>query len=164
VRARSRASVGAKVFSLLAMIIVEEINRNTTIPAGSEEDTVAMGWQDRRSTRRRIETRKGREIAIALPTGTVLMDGDVLYIGDGFHILVEAEEEEVLVSILDDPTISAFLAYELGNRHLPVAIGHDRLATPYDRLVEDLFSRSGTKYERRIERFEPARVKDHHHG
>jgi len=146
------------------MIIIEKILSTATIPAGSEEDTIVMGWHDRRTTRQRARTLKGREIAIALPTGTVLMDGDVLYIGEGYHVTVKAEKEDVLVSVLGDATASARLGYELGNRHLPVAIGNDRLVTPYDRLVEDLFARSGIPYSRMKELFEPAERRDHHHG
>ena len=139
------------------MVIIEEVIRNVMIPAGSEPDAIVMGWQERRSTRQRVQTRKGRGLALALATGTVLMDGDLLYIGQGFHVTVEAEEEDVLVTFLEDATSSAILAYELGNRHLPVAIDHDLLATPYDRLVEDLLARLGITCMRRRERFEPAK-------
>ena len=127
------------------------------IPTNSEPDAIVMGWQERRSTRQRVQTRKGRGLALALPTGTVLMDGDLLYIGQGFHVTVEAEAEDVLVAPLQDATSAAILAYELGNRHLPVAIDHDLLATPYDRLVEELLTRLGTTCMRRRERFEPAK-------
>ena len=127
------------------------------IPAGSEPDAIVMGWQERRSTRQRAQTRKGRGLALALATGTVLMDGDLLYIGQGFHVTVEAEEEDVLVTFLEDATSSAILAYELGNRHLPVAIDRNFLATPYDHVVEDLLARLGITCMRRRERFEPAR-------
>jgi urease accessory protein len=139
------------------MVIIEEVIRNVMIPTNSEPDAIVMGWQERRSTRQRVQTRKGRGLALALPTGTVLMDGDLLYIGQGFHVTVEAEAEDVLVAPLQDATSAAILAYELGNRHLPVAIDHDLLATPYDRVAEDLLARLGTTCMRRRERFEPAK-------
>ncbi|MGD0231436.1 MAG: hypothetical protein ABSC19_13935 [Syntrophorhabdales bacterium] len=145
------------------MIIIEEVLRNVTVPAGSEPDRIIMGWEERRRTRQRVRSLKGREFAIALATGTVLNDGDILYVGQDFHVAVEAEEEDVLVLPFGDASLAALAAYELGNRHLPVSIGHDRLTTPYDRLVEALLASVGITCHRRKERFEPARM-SHHHG
>jgi urease accessory protein len=147
----------------LTMILIEETIREATIPADAERDTVVMGWEERRRARQRLHTVKGREIAIALPTGTVLTDGDILYVDETFYVSVEAEKEDVLVVPLADATSSAALAYELGNRHLPVSIGHGLLATPYDRLIDEMLAESGLRYERRKEPFEAVRVL-HHHG
>jgi len=163
VRARIRAAPDTEVFSLLAMIIIEEVLRNVTVPAGTEPDTIIMGWQERRQTRQRLQSLRGRKFALALETGTVLKDGDILYVGQGFYLAVEAEEEDVLVVPLGDATLAALAAYELGNRHLPVSIGHDRLMTPYDRLMEELLAGVGITCDRRKERFEPARM-SHRHG
>ena len=87
----------------------------------------------------------------------------MLHVGGGFYVSVEAEKEDVLVVPLDDAQSAASLAYELGNRHLPASIGAGRLATPYDRLVEELLTKSHVPFERRKERFEPLTVL-HHHG
>ncbi len=161
--ARIRAAPDTEVFPLLAMIVIEEVIRNVAIPAGSEPDTITMGWRERRHTRQRVRTLKGREFALALATGTVLDDGDILYVEQGFYVAVEAEEEDLLVLPLGDASLAAVAAYELGNRHLPVSIGDDRLVTPYDRLVEELLAKLGIPCHRRKGRFEPARM-SHHHG
>ena len=145
------------------MILIEEIIRNVAIPPGSEPDLVVMGWQERRQTRQRVRSYKGRELALALATGTVLDDGDILYVGQDFHVTVRAAEEDLLVVPLTDASLAARTAYELGNRHLPVSIGEDRLITPYDRLVEALLEKSGIVCLREKGRFEPARMA-HHHG
>jgi urease accessory protein len=122
-----------------------------------------MGWEKRRRSRQRVSTLHGRELAFALPTGTVLEDGEIVYIGQGFYVSVEAEEEDVIVAPLRDATTAAALAYELGNRHLPVSLRDGMLATPYDRLVEEVLTKSGVPYSREKEKFEPVRIL-HHHG
>ena len=105
------------------MIIVEENNQGCQVSRWPARPT-RSSWGGRSGGRRgsacgRI---KGRELALALPTGTVLADGDILYVGAGLHVTVEAEEEDVLVVPLGDAAAAAALAYELGNRHLPVSI------------------------------------------
>ena len=145
------------------MILIEEIIRNVAIPPDSEPDPVVMGWQERRQTRQRVRSHKGRELALALATGTVLDDGDILCVGPDFHVTVQAAEEDLLVVPLTDASPAARAAYELGNRHLPVSIGEDRLITPYDRLVEALLEKLGIVCLRGKGRFEPARMA-HLHG
>ncbi len=100
----------------------------------------------------------GREFALALATGTVLYDGDILYVGQDFYVIVQAAVEDVLVVPLTDASLAALAAYELGNRHLPVSIGHDQLATPYDQLVEALLGKAGIRCFREKGPFEPART------
>jgi urease accessory protein len=145
------------------MIVIEETIRAATVPADCEHDVLVMGWEKRRLSRQRVSTLHGREIAIALPTGTVLGDGEIVHIGQGFYVSVEAEQEDVLVVPLRDATTAAALAYELGNKHLPVSLGDGFLATPYDRLVEEVLAKSGVPYNRRKEKFEPVRTV-HRHG
>ncbi len=145
------------------MILIEDIPANPFVPGDSERDVLLMGWEQRRLPRQRAKTMHGREVAIALPTGSVLLDGEIVYVGTGFVISVEAEKEDVLAAVLKDPAEAAGLAYELGNRHLPLSVGEEVLAAPYDRLVEELFRKSGMPYERRKEKFEPRRVA-HGHG
>ncbi len=146
------------------MIVIESIDRNVTVSEGAEYDVIIMGWEDRRRARQRVHTLKGRECAFALPTGTVLAHCEVVYASSELCIAVEAAPEDVLVVSLHHAEAAAALGYEMGNRHLPVSIGEGRLATPYDRLVEEMLAKSGVPYERRKEPFEPVRVLHHHHG
>jgi urease accessory protein len=145
------------------MIVIEETITHAAIPAGAEHDVLVMGWEKRRRSRQRVSTLHGRDIAIALPTGTVLEDGEIVHIGQEFYVSVEAEQEDVLLVPLSDATTAAALAYELGNRHLPVSLRDGMLATPYDRLVEEVLTKSGVPYGRKKEKFEPLRT-FHHHG
>lgn len=144
------------------MLIIEHKITNTTNLNNLEMDTVVLNWEERRKARQKIRTKKGVEIAIALPTGTILNNSDILYRDDKCYIAVEAEKEDVISIQLNDITGSAMIAYELGNRHAPVSISNSRLMTPYNHLIEDLLKRLSIRYERSKDIFEPFRTTSSH--
>ncbi|GBE33606.1 urease accessory protein UreE [bacterium BMS3Bbin06] len=57
---------------------------------------------------------------------------------------------------------SAMIAYEIGNRHLPISLEGSNIVTPYDRFIEEFLRMESINYERRREAFEPMRRGDHH--
>jgi len=130
---------------------------------GLEKDTIVLGWEERRKPRQRLITKRGTEIALALSTGTILMDGDVLYIDDHCYIAVEAAKEEVIVICPEDMGEGAAIAYEIGNRHLPVSIGKRNIVTPQNPQMEEFLKRTAIRYQLRKESFEPT-GKGHSHA
>ena len=144
------------------MIVIDTIVDSSAVPSGLEKDRLIMDWQERRRSRQRVRTVGGLEFAIALPTGTILREGDLLCVDGGPCVVVEAAEEEVLSISLRQARAGALIAYELGNRHLPVSIQEDRITTPYDHLIEELLGRLAMPYERRKEKFEPITAVRHH--
>jgi urease accessory protein len=147
-------------------IVIERIlDRNSPLPGDMEKDVVVLDWEARRKSRQRITTGRGREIAIALPTGTILEDGDVLFAGDSFYVAVEAKEEDLMVISPKNINESARIAFELGNRHLPVSIRENTILTLYSHDTESVMESLGAAYERRKGIFEPVRRTGHHvHG
>ena len=55
------------------MIIVEEIVTTQKRLSPSERDLVKLDWEARQKCRQRLKTEAGREIGLALPTGTPLI-------------------------------------------------------------------------------------------
>src|SRR5687767_3410092 len=53
--------------------------------AGREADALVLTAEERRWGRRRATTRGGREVVLALPTGTVMAPGDVLYVAEDWY-------------------------------------------------------------------------------
>ncbi len=129
---------------------------------GLERDTLVLNWQERRRSRQRVRTTKGVELGIALPTGTVIQEGDLLYMDERCYIVVEAEKEEVIVIYAEDQTEGALVAYEIGNRHQSISLSRERIITPYSRLMEEFLKRESIRYECRKEVFEPLRRGGHH--
>lgn len=144
------------------MLIIEHKITNTTNINNLEKDTIVLNWEDRRKARQKIKTKKGVEIAIALPTGTILNNSDILYKNDKSYIAVEAEKEDIISIQLNDITGSAMIAYELGNRHAPVSISNSRLMTPYNHIIEELLKRLNIRYELSKDIFEPFRATSSH--
>jgi urease accessory protein len=120
-----------------------------------EKDTLILSREDRRRGRQRVRTQKGIEIALALPTGTILKDGDVLHVDDRRYIAVEAAKEEVLLIHPISTTDCALIAYEIGNRHLPISVREGIILTPRDGMLEEFLKRNGIKYHCAEEIFEP---------
>ncbi|HDY72137.1 MAG TPA: hypothetical protein ENH50_10790 [Nitrospirae bacterium] len=144
------------------MIIIKRKITGVGSLEGLERDTVVLNREDRRRYRQRIRTTKGIEIGIALPTGTLMQDGDVLYLDNDRYIVVEAEKEDMIVIFPENTIRSAMVAYEIGNRHLPISLKGGNIVTPHDRFIEEFLRKESINYERRREAFEPGRRGDHH--
>ncbi len=109
----------------------------------------------------------GEEVALLLPRGTVLRDGDVLVAQDGALVRVAAAPESVLVVRAPDPLTLTRAAYHLGNRHTPVEVGADYLKLEYDPVLADMLKRLGASVEQASLPFQPetgAYGGGHRHG
>ena len=100
------------------MQIVERVAKPTTAQSCPVVDTAALTWEQRQRSRQKLLTALGREVALALPTGTRLLAGDLLPTAEGY-IEVVLTPEEVLVIRPRSLQETAFVAYQIGNRHLP---------------------------------------------
>ncbi len=128
--------------------------------AGKARDTLRLTWEDRRWTRRKTVTTGGREIALALPTGTVLEPGDVLAVEDDWYLVVEARPEPVLVLFPESYEAAVRLAFDVGNRHFSLGSEGNTLLVPDDIAMEDLVRRLGVRWERREVVYSPLRGSD----
>ena len=112
-------------------------------------DTLRLTWEERRWTRRKTVTAAGREIALALPTGTVLEPGDVLAVEEDWYLVVEARPEPVLALFPESYEAAVRIAFDVGNRHFSLGAEGDTLLVPDDTAMEDLVRRLGVRWERR---------------
>lgn len=144
------------------MILKGKIEGSAEDLRGLVKDSIVLNWHQRRKSRQRLRTTRGVEVCIVLPRGTVLREGDILYRDTHSYIVVEAEKEDLVVVFPKDLRQAAFVAYEFGNRHLPMCILKDRIKTPYNKQVEDFLKRYSLRYELRREPFEPLRSGSHH--
>jgi urease accessory protein len=115
---------------------------------GMERDTLVLTAEERRWGRRRVRTRAGRELVLALPTGSVLEPGTVLWVGDGAYVIVEAAEEPVLAVTPRSHDEALRVAFEVGNRHFTLGIDGPRLLVPDDPAMEQLLTRLGVTWAR----------------
>ena len=116
--------------------------------SGREKDVLALTAEERRWGRRRVTTVGGRMLALALPTGTVMRPGDVLYVATDWYVMVEAAPEPVLAVRPRSREEALRVAFEVGNRHFTIAIDGDGLLVPDDPAMEQLLTRLAVAFER----------------
>ncbi|MDH6148842.1 urease accessory protein [Paraburkholderia sp. WSM4179] len=117
--------------------------------------TLTLAFDERRKSRLAATLDDGEEIALLLPRGTVLRDGDVLVADDGGLVRVVAADEAVLVVRAPDALTLTRAAYHLGNRHTPVEVGADYLKLEYDPVLADMLKRIGVTVEQVSLPFQP---------
>jgi urease accessory protein len=102
-----------------------------------------------------VRTVAGREIALALPTGTMLEPGVILLIERDWYLEVEALPEPLIAIQPGSWPAAIRAAFEIGNRHFPLAIEGETILVPDDPAMEQLALRLGDRWERRSAVFRP---------
>jgi urease accessory protein len=113
-----------------------------------ERDRLVLTAEERRWGRRRVITEKGRTLALALPTGSVLRPGEILHVAAEWYVVIEAAPEAVLAVTPRSREEGLRLAFEVGNRHFSVALDGERLLVADDPAMEQLLMRLGVTFER----------------
>jgi urease accessory protein len=139
------------------MVVITESHQHVEPSAleGKERDTLCLTWEERRWTRKRIATTQGREVALALPTGSLLRPGDVVAVEADWYLEVEGKTEPILAITPRDRNEAIRVAFDVGNRHFPVAISGDDLLVPDDTAMEQLLTRLGVLWRRAAAVFAP---------
>ena len=147
------------------MIVITEPHRHVAPEAltGRERDTLRLSWEERRWTRKRVHSTGGREIALALPTGSVLRPGDVIAVEEGWYLEVEGRPEPVLAVFPRDRAEAVRVAFDVGNRHFSLALEGDAILVPDDTAMEQLVTRLGVPWERRAAVYDPLGGGGHRH-
>jgi urease accessory protein len=130
-----------------------------------EDDKLVLTWEQRRWVRGRFTTDKGRKIGLALPTGTTLAPDAILWVEQNWYLRVEAATESVLEILPSDYAEAVKIAFEVGNRHFPLAMEGNKLLVPDNKAMVRLMDRLGAAWERRQAVFNPiGNTQGHPHG
>jgi len=120
------------------------------------DGVLTLAFAERRRSRLRTRLDDGREVALILPHGTVLRDGDRLRPEQGGPVIsVRAAEETLSWATTGDPLLLARAAYHLGNRHVPVQIGEGWVAYQHDHVLDGMMRDLGVELQVRHAPFEP---------
>ncbi len=123
--------------------------------AGKARDTLCLSWEERRWTRKRVKTTGGREVALALPTGSVLEPGAILAVEERWYLVVEGRPEAVLAAFPSSHPEALRIAFDVGNRHFSLGMEDGALVVPDDPAMSQLLSRLGVRWERREAVYSP---------
>jgi urease accessory protein len=122
---------------------------------GKQRDTLCLTWEERRWTRKRVVTTAGREVGLALPTASLLRPGDIVAVEADWYLEIEGRPEPVLAVTPRTTDEAIRVAFDVGNRHFPLAIDGDDLLVPDDTAMEQLLTRLGVVWRRRAAIFAP---------
>ncbi|TNC81274.1 MAG: urease accessory protein UreE [Oleiphilus sp.] len=120
-----------------------EVNHGQTTDRGLSADTLVMRYEQRSKGRIKLRSEQGTEVGLFLERGKVLRDGDVLESTEGLFFRVKAREEPLIRGVCDNWELFARCCYHLGNRHVPVQIGHKELWIQADHILSDMLSQLG---------------------
>ena len=123
------------------MIIIEEIITTQKGRFPSERDLVSLDWEARQKCRQRLRTAGGREIGLALSTGTRLSPGDVLYRDADVEIVVEGKPEKVFVLRPEKREAFGLACYQIGNLHRSIGFDDGAILVPYESVLEKQLTR-----------------------
>ena len=145
------------------MQIIERVVKAVSPGTRPIVDRVSLTWDERQKSRQKLRTAAGREIALALPTGTRLNAGDLLPIEEGW-VEVHLAPENVLLIWPRNLQETAFVAYQVGNRHLALEISEDGLKTLYEPTLASYLRQQGIAVEQAQLSFTPiSTVSGHGH-
>jgi len=99
----------------------------------------------RQKSRFRAVLEDGTELAVLLPRGSKLTDGDLLEADDGSLIRVVAAPEQLLYVTAASSLALTRAAYHLGNRHTPVEIGNGFLKLANDPVLKVMLEGLGVQ-------------------
>ena len=128
------------------MLLVQEIVTEVAKVPPLERDVVCLDWEGRQKCRQRLETESGRELGLALPTGTVLTPGDILYRDADVEIVVEGLPEKVFVLRPESAEEYGLTCYQIGNMHRPIGFDDGAILVPYEPVLENQLSRLGLHF------------------
>lgn len=122
---------------------------------GAPSAWLSLPFGQRSKSRLRARLEDGRELALLLPRGTVLLGGDLLQCEDGSLIGVQAAPEPVSTATASDPLRFLRACYHLGNRHVALEIGLDRLCYLRDHVLDEMCRSLGLTVIHEFAPFQP---------
>ena len=128
------------------MQLIQGIITEDTNSPPPEQDIVCLDWEARQKCRQRLKTEAGRELGLALPTGTVLSPGDILYRDADVEIVVEGMPEKALVLRFETREEYGLACYQIGNLHRPIGFDDGAILVPYELVLEKQLTRLGFTY------------------
>ena len=124
-------------------------------------ERLELPFELRQKSRLRARLASGEEVRLMLARGTVMRGGDVVTTIDGREVEIVAAKERLLHI---ESEHLARVAYHLGNRHVPVQVGHGFLRIAEDHVLEEMARQLGARVSRIEAPFEPeAGAYGHHH-
>ena len=154
-----------QISCLGAAIGQQTVNVESHRMAPSEKRGIAvpMTSADRRRVRRKLDLPEGPEIALELPTGSILHAGQVLFESETSVWIVAAADEEVLIVTPASIPEAARAAHFIGNLHRDIDVQGDSIVALWDMGLEQRLLKGGFASQRDRRPFGGAPLSGHAH-
>jgi len=116
-------------------------------PADGDLVELPMTAHDRRRVRRVVEAPDGTRLALELPTGTVLVPGQLLHRSRGRSYVVAAATEDVIVARPRTLDEAARVGHLIGNLHRDLEAAGGAVVALADAALADRLRRAGVPFE-----------------
>jgi len=133
-------------------------------PKDKAAGALSLDFDARHRRRIRLTTDQGEEVLLDLPKPVAMADGDGLQLEDGRLLKIQAAAELIVEVTHKDPNQLIRIAWHLGNRHLPVEVGHDVLRIRPDHVIEGMLHGLGADLAKVNAPFQPERGAYGDHG
>jgi len=140
---------------------------NAPTPDTTQCQVVSLTYNERQRNRLAVMLPSGQAVAIVLPRGQCLHQGDVLMAEDGQLLRIEAQPESLMAIRCSSPFELMRVVYHLANRHVRAMLTEAVIYIEPDPVLADLISKLGGTVQTVSEVFEPesgAYAGGHHHG
>lgn len=128
----------------------------TRAPDGATPtETLTLPFGSRQKSRLRARLDSGAEVAIYMPRGNILRQGELLQADDGTIVAIMASAEELSIATAADTSQLARGAYHLGNRHVQLQIGATSLRYLHDHVLDQMVRELGLTVRMEQAPFEP---------
>ena len=131
-----------------------ELTERTAVPPDLSP-ILNLTRDQRGRARLRATLSDGREVAILLPRGGALRDGDGLASADGLRVRVCAAAETLSRVECTDPLALARACYHLGNRHVALQIEPGQVSYLHDHVLDAMLAGLGLEVRVVVAPFEP---------
>lgn len=134
-------------------------------------DRITLDEEMRHRRRMAMVSDGGIAFLLDLAEARLLRDGDAIVLDDGRLVEVKAKPEALYAVSAGSPGALLALAWQIGNRHLPAAMGEARILIRRDRVIRDMLEGLGGRVEEIEAVFDPeggayagASLAGHGHG
>jgi urease accessory protein len=136
------------------MILEKILGNLNDAPTTKRVERFRFDWHERdKKILRKVIVGTGEEIG--LKPDRPLSDGDILYADGDRVIAAELTPAPLIAVAVADMIGMGRVCCELGNRHLPVAIGETAVRVPFDKPTFDYLTKLGFVCRAVTERFTP---------
>lgn len=120
------------------MIVTQAIRNSTPSEVNKQIDYLPIEWYQTSKRIQRLLTTGGLAIAIRfLGKRQCLQDGDILYEDNDKVVMVSILPCEAIVVKFTDLITLGLIAYEIGNKHIPLFVEDKSLFMPYENAMYD---------------------------